>query len=348
MNRIYILITVCLLFLSCGSAQSDNQKEIKASDIIKLLGKGKDIQLHEMIVVGDLDFTTVHDGFMSSLTTIQTPVTQNIFFIDCVFMGNVTTCGSYLKLSKNVWFEKNVSFVSCDFRKDLNFSNSTIMGQVSFAKSIFRGNAKLENMTVHGKANSFCEIEAEKDFSMAQSDFRGDVNFMDAKFGGSVLFQYFRGFSFQFNNVSCADRLDLSNMTISENAYLNYLKCTKDATLSFTKIYGNADFLQGNYRGVADYTGLSVLGKARFNDSQYRDSVAFVDTMFIKPSEQNRVKTKEQFQAEAEALKKAAESLSGSEKEDRKESGDEPVKTNAEGVQESDNNNQNIENKSNN
>lgn len=348
MNRIYILITVCLLFLSCGSAQSDNQKEIKASDIIKLLGKGKDIQLHEMIVVGDLDFTTVHDGFMSSLTTIQTPVKQNIFFIDCVFMGNVTTCGSYLKLSKNVWFEKNVSFVSCDFRKDLNFSNSTIMGQVSFAKSIFRGNAKLENMTVHGKLNSFWEMEAEKAFSMAQSDFRGDVNFMDSKFNGAASFQYLRAFSFQFNNVECSDRLDLANMTISDNAFFNYLKCQKYATFSFSKIYGNADFMQGIYDEVADYTGLTVLGKARFNDSQYKDSVAFVDTMFIKPSERNRVKTKEQFQAEAEALKKAAESLSGSEKEDRKEGGDVPVKTNAEGVQESDNNNQNIENKSNN
>ena len=144
-----ILIGLCMLVSSCSQAE---QKEMKAKDLLKVLEKGKSLEIANVIILDDLDFTTLENEQMLSANQVQVVVPENVFFYNCIFMGKVTTSGtkaiSSKEVQKQMKFEQNFVFQNCDFRGEVNFDNLIVKGQFSLEKSKFRQFASCNNMMI--------------------------------------------------------------------------------------------------------------------------------------------------------------------------------------------------------
>ena len=106
-SQIYsIKIAVLLLFsffnISCGRIGSTNAEakesesltssamtEYRAADIIKMIKKGKPIQLMNCMIWDDLDFTQCGEPRITSGIAVEVDVEVPIYFNHCLFMGNV-------------------------------------------------------------------------------------------------------------------------------------------------------------------------------------------------------------------------------------------------------------------
>ena len=110
MKGIIFCLLFSFLFTSCYGRT--NKKEIRASEIIKLINKGESVQFYDRIILDDLNFSDVKDAHISSISSIQKPVRSNIVFVNCVFMGKVTATGSYQRMREVVLFERNVTFLA--------------------------------------------------------------------------------------------------------------------------------------------------------------------------------------------------------------------------------------------
>jgi len=98
------------------SCQGADKKEINASEVIKLLKSGKDVQLVDRIIMDDLDFTAAGEPCALNTTLLQCETNSNIFFSNCIFIGKVTSNGRKEQSAVQSRFNKNLIFLNCDFR----------------------------------------------------------------------------------------------------------------------------------------------------------------------------------------------------------------------------------------
>ena len=279
MKGIILCLFFSFLFTSCYSA---SKKEIRASEILKLINKGEPVQFHDKIILDDLDFSETKDAHISSISSIQKPVRPNILFVNCVFMGKVTATGAYQRLQKVVLFERNVNFFNCDFRKEVNFESAIFRGDIDFSRSTFRDKASFNEITIFGKKNLFTEIVSESTFHMINVLIHGNINFMDAKFQSNTSFQSMTVNTLQFSNVVFEKEIDFSNTVVYKNSFFNYVVYNGNAIFSFSKFYGEADFQNSSFEQEADFSGSFYYGRTRFNRSAFKGDALFLNTIFIQ------------------------------------------------------------------
>ena len=284
MSRVLSFVSLTLIFLltACGQAQSGvSKKEMKASEIIKLINKGKDVHLNDRIIVDDLDFSSVKDLSVASVGKMESHVGVNLFFSNCVFLGNVTAIGEYRKLLVYTSFSKNVTFFDCDFRGNLTMDYADVYGTVEFSRSAFRGETSFNNIYVRGNRLGFLEVEAERNFSMVDADIRGNANFMNAKFDSTANFLGMRVNKLQCSNVVFSGNVDFSNSFFNGDVLFNYVEYGANAQFSFSKYYGNTDFMHSVYTGSVSYERSSFYGGVRWNKSTYASTVETKDATFL-------------------------------------------------------------------
>lgn len=244
-----ILIGLCMLFSGCSQAE---QKEMKAKDLLKVLEKGKSLEIANVIILDDLDFATLENEQMLSANQVQVVVPGNVFFYNCIFMGKVTTSGtktiSSKEVQKQMKFEQNFVFQNCDFRGDVNFDNTIVQGQFSLEKSKFRQFTSCNNMMIWSKDIYLSEIEAEKPFNMIYSTFLGNVYLNDAIFHEKIAMQ---------------------ESTIHGKFVTNNLKANKVASFDMLSVRGRAMFNYAEMKGVA-----------LFSESRFFDDAEFIKTDF--------------------------------------------------------------------
>jgi uncharacterized protein YjbI with pentapeptide repeats len=303
MNKIPSLFWLLFLFIlnSCNYAHSgENRKEMKASEVIKQINKGKPVQIYDKIIIGELDFTSIKDQYILSATTLQSPVKSNIFFFNCVFMGNVSATGTYTKdkatLKKNTLFEKNVTFSNCDFRQNVNFEEATVEGKMDFSQSVFGGKASFNGVKLVGYRNSLSGMTAEGEFTMISTIIYGNLNCMNATFNGITSFQELSVQILQFSNTTFREKVDFSNMTVFKNAYFNYVVFNEDATFSFSRYLGNLDFMYNVIEKNIYFSGSFLYGKIRLNQTDFRGEADFSETLFFYPPQQEGLKFNKSFQ----------------------------------------------------
>lgn len=185
-----IFTLFCMLFSSCSNAQP---QEIKASEIVKALKKGKNVEYANKIILDDLNFTDAEHLQMFNKSQLQAVVTGNVFFSNCVFMGAVSANGTHKVSDKSLAvqtkFENNLIFDNCDFRGEVNFDNAVVQGNVHFIQSKFREQASFNNMTIWSKNANFSEVLCEKDFIMVFTNVYGNLTLNDAKFQQTLSLQ---------------------------------------------------------------------------------------------------------------------------------------------------------------
>jgi len=278
MHRLFLFLLPLLMTLSCNGAE---KKEINASEIIKLLKAGKDVQLVNRIIMDDLDFTAAGEPFALNVNLLQNETTSNIFFSDCIFIGKVTSNGKKGQATIQSRFSKNLIFLHCDFRGEVDFGQSVVFGMVNFSKSIFREDANFNNMSVWSKDSYFSEIKAEKDFSMIYSSFWGNLYFISAQFEKNATFQEtsVKG-SLSFNNAVFTERAGFDLMEICGGAFFNYAVFEKTANFSFSRFLHTADFIKTTFKEKGNFEKALFLNTVRFEEVDMDNSLILTDTFF--------------------------------------------------------------------
>lgn len=243
-----LVVILLSLFVSCAHAE---KKEIRASEIQKLIKKGQPVQLVDKIILDDLDFTQAKEPVVLNAGILQAEITSNVSFFNCIFMGKVTANGEKKSVPVQSCFKSNLIFWGCDFRGEANFENTVVFGSVNFSKSAFHEKASFNNFAAWSKDTQFLEVEADKAFSMIYGSFYGNLNFMDAKFHDRFSMQETTvNGKMNFNNCVFDQKADFSLAKISGRSLFNYAVFSKTANFSFASFFdsfelGNAKFDSG-------------------------------------------------------------------------------------------------------
>ncbi len=296
---VFIVISVLFLF-SCSKVQSKGQpsdlKEYKASEIIRMIEKGKSVAIVNAIIYDDLDFTTVDEGKVVSPTQLSVEISQPIYFQSCVFMGKVSACGtisskgSKIMMKKFNHFRSDVCFYDCDFRKELVFDESIVDGNINFAKTIFTDVASFNHMLVNGTQCFFASIQAKSTFQFIYSTIRGDVNFMDARFSGSFSASSLVAKDLVMNNVQVEGRMNLSEMLLSGIFMFNYGHCSNDVSFAFSTYMGRFSMLETTFDGDVTFERSRFFGMVKMNHSSFAKKMDLKESVFYEKPEMEDVK----------------------------------------------------------
>ena len=279
--RKFVLL-VFISFFCCASCAGAEKKEIKASDILKTIKKGKPVQIVGKIILDDLDFTQANEPFVMDAFTVQTEITSNVFFSHCVFMGKVTSNNSKGKTNLQSVFKNNLIFNNCDFRGEVDFSDAVVFGKTDFSQSTFRKQANFNNISVWSKGSYFDNMVAEQNFSMIYAFFWGNLSFLDAKFQAKSSFQEIKVTgNLSFINAVFADNVDFALMETGRTLF-NYAAFEKNASFSNARFLSSAEFVHTTFGGSTNFEN------AYFSDVVKTEGVENIDfskAFFIQKQE---------------------------------------------------------------
>ncbi|MCQ2219564.1 MAG: hypothetical protein MJZ33_13970 [Paludibacteraceae bacterium] len=282
-SYIYCL-TLLVMILSCSiSCSGKKSKDMKASEIIKLIQKGKDVSLNDKVIFDDVDFTDIEKYRVVAFPNMESRIPVNITFTNCVFMGKVLAStkksidGSKKKINVFTTFEKNLTFFSCDFRGDVAMDDMVVDGKLEFANSVFRENASFNSLYVKGSHIGFLSMESEKDFSMCYARFLCDANFMGAKFKGRANFLGMNVMKVQFSNAEFGNEVDFSNSIFMGDALFNYINCASSIQFSFSKYYGDFDLIKSSCNGAVSFERSFFFGRVCLNKTEFNGSIELKD-----------------------------------------------------------------------
>jgi hypothetical protein len=281
---------MAFILMSCGFANSDKHKMMEAKEVINMINKGQPVQISDKIITGDLDFTQIKDKSVGTDISLVHNISQNVIFVKCVFMGKVIANREEGMVNDYVNFDHNISFVNCDFRNDFCMDDIEVNGNISFAKSVFRGNnTSLNNIKVKGKAQ-FWEVVSEKNFTMVSAHIWDNANFMDAQFQSECSLQNLICNDLQFSNVKCGGPFDFSLSTINGNLTMNYCEYDGDVQLSNSRFSGTSDILDSKFMKQTNFEKSLFLGKTRLSGSEFKGEVNTNETLFLMPPALDNVK----------------------------------------------------------
>ena len=252
--KTYRLVVFILFLTTSYSCSGAEKKEIKASEIIALVKKGKPVHIVDKIITGDVDFTTGCKPYILNANMLQCKIQSNIFFEQCIFTGKVTSNGKHGKTPVQGCFQCNLVFTGCDFRDEADFSGAAVFGMVNFGRSVFRENVNFNHIAVWAKSSFFSEMTAEKEFSMVDASFAGSMSFFDAVFNGNASFQEtsVKG-KLLFNNSVFDERAGFDMMEVHGNAFFTYARFEKNADFSWSRFLGMVDFSNTSFERPANF-----------------------------------------------------------------------------------------------
>lgn len=189
MKSLFIsILTVATLIPACSAKlPKTGVREAQASYVIKQLNAGKHVYLDSCIVWGDLDFTSLNNRNRIATNLTQVFVNQSVTFTNCVFVDRVKAFDA--QKGVNVEFAHNITFTGCDFRGEVDFTESMVCGHVFFNGSVFRSTVKMQGAHFRHKKTYFSETKFEDEALFQNAIFAGDVNFLHAVFSKSAMFQ---------------------------------------------------------------------------------------------------------------------------------------------------------------
>lgn len=266
------------MYSSCKGAE---KKEIRSSEIIKLLKKETHVHIVGKIILDDLDFTAVNEPFIVTANFLQTEIESNIFFSNCVFMGKVITCNKKESVPVHASFKNNVTFAACDFRKEVDFNGSVIFGMLNLGQSVLRENACFDNITVWAKDSYFSEVHAEKSFSMVYASFLGNLYFLNSKFDDRFSIQESSvSGKLSFNNAQFRQRAGFDLIKVEGGASFNYTDFEKGVNFSFSRFLHTTEFIQTKFTGKGIFEKTFFLNTVKFEGLDINNDIELEDCYF--------------------------------------------------------------------
>ncbi len=266
-----------------GSTKTTSLKSMKASDILKRLRKGENIQVFNAMIEGDLDFTEASSPALTSQNQFTSDIAQHISFFNCVFSGKVI---AYKKvIDKNAFFYRtrfggNLCFFGCDFHNIVNFRNATVYGDVYFPNCQFFNDASFDWMLINGTQVNFVSATASKKFDFSNTVVRGNISFMDAKFAEDASFPGLKAEDLNFNNISVGGQFRLSESKISGIIMFNYAMVEGETLLSYSKFDDKVNIIQSTFEGDFSIQESVFFGKTKMNRSIFKKNIITENAIF--------------------------------------------------------------------
>lgn len=268
-NLLAFLLIMPLLVSGCHANPGDSVNNgMDAGRIIQNINKGKAVVVQGKIITGDLDFTAVKKTIVFSSSLRISDIIIPVTFIDCIFMGKVTTTGKKDQSTLVTRFASTVTFEACDFRSDADFSNCTVEGDVNFTGAIFREKALFNNVTFRGRQTYFTAFSAEKQFSMQESRIDGSADFFKGKVTGKMSFQStdFLGTA-RFSDLDCSGKCDFSMATFRKDALFTYAVFGNEFRMSDASVSGRLDLISVHFSSDTWLTNNLFKGKVNLTKS---------------------------------------------------------------------------------
>lgn len=211
-----ILLSGLLLLLISLNAYS--QRNIKASDIMRDLKKGKDISYKNATIEGVLDFTSMEEELPKlprkrrwfnngGSNTIKRDLSSKITFENCVFTDPVYAYihdeDSGYTFAAN--FEDNLSFKNCQFKDDALFKYSTFSDKADFSNSHFERENSFK-YAVFKRGVDFSEATFKEEGMFKYTNFRNGVSFNKSVFKDELNIKY----------AKVSGKFDIKNMLVEE------------------------------------------------------------------------------------------------------------------------------------
>lgn len=245
--------TVVLMLLvavtSCKAEPKDNIKNsLPVKKIIQTINSQKPVLVKDKIITGDLDFSKVETHYTFSSSNEVAQVKVPITFLNCIFMGKVSTTSVLEHTTFTTHFSDNVTFEACDFRGETSFDNALVDGMLNFTGAIFNERVSFNNMHIKGRYAYFTACTAEKQFRMQETLLCGTADFFKAVIKGKLSFQSteFAG-DLRVNDLKCDGKADFSLTTIRGNFMANYALFNDEFRFSNARVDGKADMVNTKF-----------------------------------------------------------------------------------------------------
>ena len=270
MKRNIILLLLIHVILTGCQANPEKQLNngISAGSVIKLINKEKAVLIQDKIITGDLDFTKAGKAEVFSTSQKTARITVPVTFLNCIFMGKVSTVHSDGKITTTNRFGGSVTFEACDFRGEADFSNTIVEGSANFTGAIFRERALFNNVTLMGRHNYFTAFTSEKHFSMQESAIAGEADFFKARVTGKISFQgsVFSGTA-RFSDMDCDGKSDFSLTRFGSDALFTYANFGSDFRMGNAVVYGRLDLISVQFQSAAWLSNSSFYGAVNLTKS---------------------------------------------------------------------------------
>ena len=269
-------------FTSCSSSHVTAQgSKISAEDIMHTIQEGKEVYIENKTVEGTLDFTQLPTANTESNAVIRHYVASSITFKNCEIKGKIICYRPDKEMNHLVAFAKNLSFVGCKFKDEVQVRESIIYGRCMFNTSTFDKVSSFEGSTFMLDV-AFGEAEFNEEARFQNCNFQHRSNFMTAMFDKTVSFQ---GSNFaldaQFSNVNFKGYADMSLINWDSHCFFNYARFWKQGVLSNSYFKGRTEFIATTFDGNTEINHCNFYGVTRMNNAKLNDKMSIDNSFFL-------------------------------------------------------------------
>lgn len=189
------------------------------------LRAGQDIFIRGETFEEDVDFSEILGHFIYSGDLSQATCNANIVFEDCTFKGRLTGSKKNDKGWSSTFFDKNVTFVNCDFEDEVIFRKSVFQRGARFLSNTFFKDVNFEEVSFRGAA-VFQENHFFEDTRFQNAVFHEPVTFFKTFFHRYAGFQGCRFYDHaQWSQIQILGYGDFTITEFDRDFIFNYAEC---------------------------------------------------------------------------------------------------------------------------
>ena len=254
-----ILLATLVLFVLSTAVHAIEYKEVQAGDILKLIENGKEVNITDSHIIGELNLSEI------KLETVPNP-----FFRSAKEGWILVNYNAEINENLKV-IESNITIINSNFENSVNFSNVLFNKTISFKNTSFKDVDFTS--TIFGDFVNFNEANFGDSANFYSTKFNGSAHFNMANFGNSANFYstIFNGYTF-FDEATFGDSANFMWSHFNDGVEFESANFNNFADFSGVNFNGDADFCETKFGDDPDFT------QANFNDDVYFDGTIFGDS----------------------------------------------------------------------
>jgi len=280
-KKISIILQIIIFSILISCNNKPNSEIIESDKIIQQLNRNMDIQLEGKTISDDLDFTKIDNKYIISKGLSVAEIKNSITFVDCKFEGKIIGFDISDKIGYTTYFDKNLTFINCQFMDSVNFRQITVNSLVNFSQSTFNSLATFEGAVFKNANNYFVETTFKKEAKFTKSFFYGYVSFMNSIFRN---IEYFKNSVFYGDAVFSACKFngytDFSNINFVSDFSINYSTFSDVLYFTSSVFQKDAEFNKIETDSTAQFKDNLFYGNTKFNNSTFKNNTLFKNNYF--------------------------------------------------------------------
>ncbi|MCK4663336.1 MAG: pentapeptide repeat-containing protein [Bacteroidales bacterium] len=281
-----LLIIFILIFVKTGCVADNkvHKKEIiQATEILKKINKSEQIKYVNVVVKGDLDFTSANNKVIIAKGLIRVYISSPVTFVNCKFEGKVSAYKKDENDNLNYCiFEKNLTMINCEFNDEVNFRETNFSGAVNFSSSSFDKKIIFEGAVFNNKDNYFTDCYFKDEFRGQRIFVKGNISFLKSTFVNKARFQraVFKG-NAQFGAVKFLEYTDFGSITVQNGILFNHSDFSKKAKFNNSILYGRTEFMHCQFSLIAEFKNVLFYGPVKFTETNFQDNLDLENSKFL-------------------------------------------------------------------